>query len=89
MPELTVEQAESYIKLSWEWDYDAKQYCVERRVNDGEYEPVKAHVTFYSTWYVDDDVTPGNIYYYRVYGKNHVGNGKMCEVSVNCKIPLE
>lgn len=85
-PEVTVELKE-YIKLSWEWDFDARQYYVERRVNDGEYEPVEFHGGFYSPWYVDDDIIPGNSYHYRVYGGNHVGTGEVCEIDIPFYVP--
>lgn len=85
-PEVTVELKE-YIKLSWEWDFDARQYYVERRVNDGEYELVESRFTYSSTWYVDDDIIPRNSYHYRVYGGNHVGTGEVCEIDIPFYVP--
>lgn len=85
-PEVTVELKE-YIKLSWEWDFDARQYYVERRVNDGEYELVESRFTYSSTWYVDDDIIPRNTYHYRVYGGNHVGTGEVCEIDIPFYVP--
>lgn len=85
-PEVTVELKE-YIKLSWEWDFDARQYYVERRVNDGEHELVESRFTYSSTWYVDDDIIPRNSYHYRVYGGNHVGTGEVCEIDIPFYVP--
>lgn len=85
-PEVTVEQTE-YIKLSWEWDYDARLYCVERKVNNGEYELIWEQS--YEGECRDYDVKPGNMYHYRVYGKNHAGNSEMCEVSVVYQTPAD
>lgn len=85
-PEVTVELKE-YIKLSWEWDFDARQYYVERRVNDGEYELVENRFAYPSTWYVDDDIIPRNSYHYRVYGGNHVGTGEVCEIDIPFYVP--
>lgn len=81
-PEVTVEQKKEYIKLSWERDYDARKYYVERKVNNGEYELVEKWYTAHNGDYIDYDVKSGNTYYYRVYGGNHVGAGEVCEVSV-------
>jgi len=78
-PEVIVQQTE-YIKLSWEKDYDARWYYIERKVNDGEYELIEK--TDLYDWYGDYEVEPGNTYYYRVYGGNHVGYGEACEVCV-------
>lgn len=85
-PEVTVQQTE-YIKLSWEKDYDARWYYIERRVNDGEYELVEK--TDLYDWYSDSDVKSGNTYYYRVYGGNYAGYSEVCEVCVPFIAPME
>lgn len=86
-PKVSILHESDNVDLNWEYQADAEEFIIERKVDNGTYQKYGSRVT---TSFRDTEIKSGHIYFYRVYARNYLGySEKTEEFCVEHVAPME